>query len=66
MDDDDVLRRRRRGEVLNMLLAEDVSALGIEELEERITALEGEIARVRAQIDQKRGSLSVAEALFKK
>ena len=40
--------------------------LGIEELNERITALETEIARIRAQLEKKHGSLSAAEALFKK
>lgn len=66
MDRDDLEPRRRRNEALAALAKEDLTLLGIEELEERITALEGEIARIRDQLVKKRGSLSAAEALFKK
>ncbi|MBX3489018.1 MAG: DUF1192 domain-containing protein [Parvibaculum sp.] len=66
MDRDDLEPRKRRDEALAALAKEDLSLLGIEELEERITALEGEIARIRDQLVKKRGSLSAAEALFKK
>ncbi len=48
------------------LAREDLSLLGIEELTARITSLENEIARIRAQLESKRGSLSAAEALFKR
>ncbi|MEX0839508.1 MAG: DUF1192 domain-containing protein [Parvibaculum sp.] len=66
MDRDDLEPRKRRDEALAALAREDLSLLGIEELEERITALEGEIARIRDQLVKKHGSLSAAEALFKK
>ena len=66
MDSDDLEPRRRRGEALAMLAREDLELLGVEELNERITALEAEIARIRAQLQRKQGSLSAAEALFKK
>lgn len=66
MDRDDLEPRKRRDEALAALAKEDLSLLGIEELEERITALESEIARIRDQLVKKRGSLSAAEALFKK
>ena len=66
MDRDDLEPRKRRDEALAALAKEDLSLLGIEELEERITVLEGEIARIRDQLVKKRGSLSAAEALFKK
>lgn len=66
MDTDDLEPRRRRGEALQALAREDLTLLGIEELNERITALETEIARIRAQLEKKHGSKSAAEALFKK
>ncbi|MBX3506602.1 MAG: DUF1192 domain-containing protein [Parvibaculum sp.] len=66
MDTDDLEPRRRRGEALLALAREDLTLLGIEELNERITALETEIARIRAQLEKKQGSLSAAEALFRK
>jgi uncharacterized small protein (DUF1192 family) len=66
MDRDDLEPRKRRDEALAALAREDLSLLGIEELEERITALEGEITRIRDQLVKKHGSLSAAEALFKK
>ena len=66
MDRDDLEPRKRRDVALAALAKEDLTLLGIEELEERITALESEIARIRDQLVKKRGSLSAAEALFKK
>lgn len=66
MDTDDLEPRRRRGEALLALAREDLSLLGIEELRERISALETEIARIRDQLERKQGSLSAAEALFRK
>lgn len=66
MDKDDLEPRRRRGEALEALAREDLTLLGIEELNERITALETEIARIRSLLEKKHGSLSAAEALFKK
>lgn len=62
----DLEPRQRRGEALAALAREDLSLLGIEELNERISALEAEIARIRYQLEKKRGSLSAAEALFKR
>jgi len=66
MDSDDLEPRKRRGEALAALAREDLSLLGLEELEQRISALEAEIGRIRAQIEKKRGTRSAAEALFKK
>ena len=66
MDSDDLEPRRRRGEALLALAREDLTLLGIEELNERISALETEIARIRAQLEKKHGSMSAAKALFKK
>jgi len=66
MERDELEPRKRRNEALAALAKEDLSLLGLEELEERITALETEIARIRNEMVKKRGSLSAAEALFKK
>lgn len=66
MDSDDLEPRKRRGEALSALAREDLELLGVEELNERITALEAEIVRIRNQLERKKGSLSAAEALFKK
>lgn len=66
LDRDDLEPRKRRDEALAALAREDLSLLGIEELKARITALESEIARIAAQLESKKGSLSAAEALFKR
>ncbi len=66
MDTDDLEPRKRRGEALAALAREDLSLLGIEELQERITALETEIMRIRGQLERKHGTRSAAEALFRK
>ncbi len=66
MDSDDLEPRKRRGEALAALAREDLSLLGLEELDERIRTLEAEIGRIRLQIEKKRGTRSAAEALFKK
>ena len=65
-NDDDNEPRPGAAASLGALLKEDLSLLGIEELQDRITALESEIDRVRNFLDSKRGTLSAAEALFKK
>jgi uncharacterized small protein (DUF1192 family) len=44
----------------------DLSLMGIAELEAYIAALEAEIARVRVEINAKRGHRGGAEALFKR
>jgi uncharacterized small protein (DUF1192 family) len=66
MDADDLEPRKRRGEALKALAREDLELLGVEELNDRITALEAEIMRIRAQLDKKSGTRNAAEALFKK
>jgi uncharacterized small protein (DUF1192 family) len=65
MDADDLEPRKRRSEALTALGREDLSLLGIEELKERIAALETEIARIRALLYKKKDSRSAAEALFR-
>jgi uncharacterized small protein (DUF1192 family) len=45
-------------------VGEDLGTASIGELEERIAALEAEIARVRTEIDAKRRQAAAAAALF--
>jgi uncharacterized small protein (DUF1192 family) len=47
-------------------LGEPLDELSVSDLEERIVECEGEIARVRAELDRKRSGLSAAEAVFGK
>jgi uncharacterized small protein (DUF1192 family) len=58
--------RRARGQALLDVTREDLEMFGADELEERIALLEGEIARVRAQIGRKQSSRAAADALFAK
>ena len=51
---------------LTQLVKQDLDPLSVEELQERIATLEGEIARVRAKIDAAVTHRSAAESLFKK
>jgi len=57
---------KRVSSALVALAREDLSLLGIDELKERITLLNQEIARSEGQITSKQGSLSDAEAVFGK
>ena len=54
-----------KSDILSALINEDLSQLGLEELEERITALKAEIDRITAVLESKKGSRADAEALFK-
>lgn len=51
---------------LTMLARQDLDPLSVDELHERIAALEAEIARVRAKIDAAVNHRASAEQLFKK
>ena len=57
MDEDDT---RTNG----MHVGEDLYGLSLHELEARIAAYEGEIARLRAELAKKSGERSAADALF--
>lgn len=48
-----------------IVVGEDLAALSIGELEERIAALQAEIDRVAAAVTAKRASQSAAAAVFK-
>ncbi len=54
-----------KSDTLSALINEDLSQLGLEELEERITALMAEIDRITAVLESKKDSRADAEALFK-
>jgi uncharacterized small protein (DUF1192 family) len=58
--------RRGRGAALIDLAREDLELFGVEELQERIEALEAEIARARAQMERKHKGRAAADALFSK
>lgn len=51
---------------LVQLVRQDLDPLSVEELNERIETLEGEIARVKAKINAAVNHRSIAEDLFKK
>ncbi|RAK57576.1 DUF1192 domain-containing protein [Phenylobacterium deserti] len=53
-----------RGQRLAEALREDLDLYGVAELQERIELLQGEIARVQAQIERKQAGRAAAEALF--
>ena len=50
---------------LNYTIGQDLSLLSIEEIEETIGELEGEIQRLKAAKSEKSSHMSAAEALFK-
>ncbi|MDQ1152963.1 DUF1192 domain-containing protein [Brevundimonas sp. SORGH_AS_0993] len=61
---EDIEPRPQRGEPLRALSREDLDVYSIEDLEQRISALEAEIARARAAIEAKRSKKNAADALF--
>jgi uncharacterized small protein (DUF1192 family) len=64
MADEPAEPRPQRGQALIDAAREDLDLYGVGELEERIAALEAEIARARAQIDKKQATRAAADALF--
>lgn len=56
--------RRARGQSVAELAREDLDLYGVDELDERIAALEAEIARARAAQAKKRSGRAAADALF--
>ena len=65
MDMDDYLPKRA-DDPLALLIRQDLDPLSIEELHERISVLETEIARIRARIAKAVNHKTSAEALFRK
>lgn len=62
MEWDDERPRPKR----TVTVGEILDSHGIAELEERVVALEAEIARTRAEIDRKRKHEAAAASLFKR
>ena len=58
--------RRPRGWTLTELTREDLELMAVSDLNERIEALEEEIARTRAQLERKQAGRSAADSLFGK
>ena len=52
------------GDALGAATHEDLEIYGVIELEERIAALESEIARTRIQLNKKKAGRDAANALF--
>ena len=61
---EDLEPRPQRGEPLRALSREDLDVYSIEDLEERIAAMDAEIGRARAAIEAKRSKKNAADALF--
>jgi uncharacterized small protein (DUF1192 family) len=61
---EDLDPRPQRGAAMTALGREDLDLYSVEELGERIEALEAEIARARAAIAGKTAKKSAADALF--
>lgn len=61
---EDLEPRPQRGEPLRALSREDLDVYAVEDLQERIAALEAEITRSRAAIQTKRSKKNAADALF--
>jgi uncharacterized small protein (DUF1192 family) len=49
----------------NMVIGENLDAISVAELEQRIQSLESEIIRLRAEITKKQASRSAADAFFR-
>jgi uncharacterized small protein (DUF1192 family) len=64
MSFEDLEPRAQRGAALAALGREDLDLFAVDELQERIAALEAEIARCRAAIEGKSSQRSAADALF--
>ncbi|WP_395945098.1 DUF1192 domain-containing protein [Brevundimonas sp.] len=61
---EDIEPRPRRGEALTALGREDLDVYSIEDLEERIEALNAEVERSRGAIEGKKSKKNAADALF--
>ncbi len=61
MDPDDLPRKAP-----GMVIGENLDAVSLAELEQRIIALDSEIARIRSEIDRKTRAQGAADAFFTK
>jgi uncharacterized small protein (DUF1192 family) len=60
--DDDLPKKKKAAHEIG----EDLAKLSVDELEERIRILTGEIARIEEAVSAKRASANVAETFFKR
>ena len=60
MDPEDLPRTKA-----NMVIGENLDAISITELEQRIVSLDSEILRIRAEIAKKQASKAAAASFFK-
>ena len=58
--------RRSRGQALIEAAREDLDLYAVDELQERIEALQAEIDRTKAQLERKQSGRAAADALFKR
>ena len=65
MEPDDLFAKRPDDPV-NQLIRQDIDHLSVDELQERIAALETEIGRCRAKIERAVNHRATAESLFKR
>lgn len=65
MEPDDLFAKRPDDPV-NQLIRQDIDHLSVDELENRITALQGEIERCRSKIKNAINHRATAENLFKR
>jgi len=65
MEPDDLFAKRPDDPV-KQLIRQDIDHLSVEELEARVAALQGEIARCRAKIANAVNHRATAESLFKR
>jgi uncharacterized small protein (DUF1192 family) len=65
MEPDDLFAKRPDDPV-NQLIRQDIDHLSVDELKDRITALESEIGRCRAKIERAVNHRASAESLFKR
>ncbi len=49
----------------NMVIGENLDDISVAELEQRVSALDSEIARIRAEIAKKQSSKAAAAAFFR-
>ena len=63
IDPEELQPRKKQPDIV---LGEDIAALSAHELEKRIAALEGEIARCRDAIAARNATKSAADAFFKR
>ena len=64
MLDESLPRPTGRGAALAEIAKEDLDVYAVEELSERMEALEAEVERTRAAMDKKRARRDAADALF--